>query len=150
MTMIITSDISFTGAFSVLPFIKSLDQFYPEIEHWYINKVIPGIMLGDDKLVIARKNNQIAGISLGKVDGSETKLRCIRVHPDFQQSGLGIKLIDKMLDLIEDDKPGVTVSEEMFHLYSRMFMKRYGFKLSDVTKGQYRPRKLEYLYNNVR
>ena len=140
---------SFTEAFSVLPFIKSLNQYYPDIEYWYVNKVVPGLILGRDKLLIARDKDFIAGIALGKLDEDESKLRCVRVHPDHQNGGLGIRLIDGMLDLIEERKPGVTVSEEMFHLYSRPFIKRYGFELSDVTKGRYRRGKLEYGFNGA-
>jgi len=142
------STISFTGAFAVLPFIESLDAYYPEVSHWYINTVIPGLSLGTDKLIIARDGLNIAGVALGKM-GDEPKLRCIRVHPDYQGSGLGIRLIDQMLELIEDGKPGVTVSEEMLHLYSRAFVNRYDFELSDVTKGRYRRGKLEYAFNGA-
>lgn len=142
------STISFTGAFAVLPFIKSLDAYYPDVSHWYINKVIPGLSLGEDKLIIARDGLNIAGVALGKM-GEESKLRCVRVHPDYQGTGLGIRLIDQMLELIEDGNPGVTVSEEMLHLYSRPFVKRYGFELSDVSKGRYRRGKLEYAFNGA-
>lgn len=137
---------SFSASFSVLPFISSLDQYYPDINHWFINTVIPGLSLGNDKLIIARDNGIIAGIAIGKMD-EESKLRCVRVHPDYQSTGLGIKLIDKMVDLIEDGKPRVTVSEEMINLYSRIFIKRYGFSLNDVVKGMYRKQKLEYVFN---
>lgn len=140
---------SFVEAFSVLPFIQSLNQYYPDIEYWYVNKVVPGLVVGNDKLLIARENGVIAGIALGKADEQEAKLRCVRVHPDHQNGGLGIRLIDNMLDLIGSRKPGVTVSEEMFHLYSRPFIKRYGFELSDVTKGRYRRGKLEYGFNGA-
>lgn len=140
---------SFVEAFSVLPFIKSLNQYYPDIEYWFTNKVIPGLVTGNDKLLIARDNDRIAGIALGKLDSDESKLRCIRVHPDYQNTGLGIRLIDDMLDLIQTRKPGVTVAEEMFHLYSRSFIKRYGFELSDVVKGRYRRGKLEYGFNGA-
>lgn len=148
--LILEPSTSFVAAFSALPFIQSLNQYYPDIEYWYVNKVVPGIVTGNDKLLIARdKDFRIAGIALGKVSAEESKLRCVRVHPDFQQSGLGIRLIDGMLDLIEERQPGVTVSEEMFHMYSRPFIKRYGFDLSDVTKGRYRRGKLEYGFNGA-
>lgn len=141
---------SFVSAFSALPFIQSLNEYYPDIEYWYVNKVVPGLITGNDKLLIARDSNfNITGIALGKQTVDESKLRCVRVHPDYQQSGLGIRLIDGMLDLIGERKPGVTVAEEMFHLYSRAFIKRYGFELSDVTKGRYRRGKLEYGFNGA-
>jgi GNAT superfamily N-acetyltransferase len=143
----INLETSFTAAFQVLPFIQTLDQFYPEVDYWYVNKVIPGLMVGSDKLLIARDGIHIAGVALGKFTDEETKLRCVRVHPDYQNHGLGIKLIDEMLEQLEDDKPGVSVSEELLHQYSRIFINRYGFDMSNVSKGQYRPRKLEYFFN---
>lgn len=143
------STTSFVDAFAVLPFIQSLNQYYPEIEYWYVNKVVPGLITGNDKLLIARDGDYIAGVALGKLTANESKLRCVRVHPDYQNGGLGIRLIDGMLDLIESDRPGVTVSEEMFHLYSRPFINRYGFELSDVVKGRYRRGKLEYGFNGA-
>lgn len=139
----------FVPAFSALPFIQSLNQYYPDIEYWYVNKVVPGLVLGNDKLLIAHAQGNIVGIALGKQSDDEAKLRCVRVHPDYQQTGLGIKLIDRMLDLIEERQPGVTVAEEMINLYSRAFIKRYGFNLSDVTKGRYRRGKLEYGFNGA-
>ena len=51
------------------------------------------------------------------------------------------------IELLEDEKPVVTVAEEMIHLYSRSFVNRYGFELTDVNKGLYRPKKLEYCFN---
>lgn len=141
---------SFVSAFEALPFIKSLNQYYPDIEYWYVNRVVPGLITGDDKLILARdKNNNIAGLALGKAGKNEVKLRCVRVHPDHQHVGLGIRLIDNMLDLLEHRQPGVTVSEEMFHLYSRAFINRYNFALTDVAKGRYRPGKLEYGFNGA-
>lgn len=140
---------SFASAFSALPFIKSLNQYYPDIEYWYVNKVVPGLIVGNDKLLVAHDNGIIAGIALGKMGEDESKLRCVRVHPDHQNGGLGIRLIDGMLDLIGERQPGVTVSEEMLHLYSRAFVKRYNFELSDVTKGRYRRGKLEYGFNGA-
>lgn len=145
----IESTTSFVEAFSVLPFIQSLNQYYPDIEYWYVNKVVPGLVVGNDKLLIARDHGRIAGIALGKKGEDESKLRCVRVHPDHQNGGLGIRLIDNMLDLIGERKPGVTVSEEMFHLYSRPFINRYGFELSAVDKGRYRRGKLEYGFNGA-
>lgn len=147
MSITIHSEISMMTAFQVLPFITTLDRFYPDVSYWYVNQVVPSLMTGNDKLLIARDGGHIAGVALGKFTPEETKLRCVRVHPDYQNNGLGIRLIDEMLDLLEDDAPKVTVSEEMIHHYSRIFVNRYNFKLNHVSKGQYRPAKLEYLFN---
>lgn len=147
MSVAIQTETSMTAAFQVLPFIATLDQFYPDVSYWYVNQVVPGLMTGNDKLLIARDGQHIAGVALGKSTTDETKLRCVRVHPDYQGNGIGVRLIDSMLELLEHDRPVVTVSEELIHSYSRIFVNRYNFKLSHVSKGQYRPAKLEYMFN---
>lgn len=145
MGIVIEKTNNFNEAMLALPFIVSIDKYYPDIKHWYINTVVPGICLNDDNLLLAKENNKIIGIALSK-SGIENKLRCIRVCKDYENSGLGIKLIDKTLDLI-GPKPLVSVSEELLHSYSRMFVNRYSFSLSEVTKHKYRKNKLEYFFN---
>ena len=81
-----------------------------------------------------------------KYYNDETKLRCIRVHQEYANKGIGVKLIDTALSII-GDKPLVSVSEELIHSYSRIFVNRYGFKLTEVLKGKYRQNKLEYYFN---
>lgn len=138
---------SFVQAFMALPMLRSLDNLYPDFGHWYINKVIPGVVLGTDKLLMAKEDGRLVGVALGKKTDSETKLRCVRVLPEYQNTGLGVRLIDQMLENLECEQPHCTVAEELFHTYSRLFVRRYGFRLNDVMKGAYRPQKLEYSFN---
>ncbi len=138
---------SFVQAFQALQVLDSLTALYPGFQDWYVNTVVPGVVLGNDKLLVAREGPRIVGVALGKRDQDETKLRCVRVLPDYENKGLGIRLIDAMLEVLECDKPHCTVAEEMFHHYSRAFVQRYGFQLSAVDKGRYRRGKLEYSFN---
>lgn len=137
---------SFVEAFSVLPMLKSLDEFYPDLSYWYVNTVVPGLVLGKDVLLLAKEAGRTVGIALGK-NGEEKKLRCVRVIPEFQNTGCGLKLIERMFDELETETPHCTVAEEMLGLYSRAFVNRYGFRLNSVDKGRYRPAKLEYAFN---
>ncbi len=136
-------------AFRVMPFLAGLDTYYPNFSEWYEGKVIPGIGSGADVLLLAWDNDRLAGVALGKRTPQETKLRCIRVAPPWQNSGVGLRLIERMFDVLDCETPHCTVAEELFHTYSRAFIQRYGFRLSDVTKGQYRPGKLEYAFNGA-
>lgn len=138
---------SFTQTFLALPLLRSLDAYYPDFEHWYVNTVAPGVVTGSDTLLLAWDGPRIAGVALGKRTSRETKLRCVRVVPEWQNTGLGLRLIDRMLDELECDRPHCTVAEELFHQYSRPFIHRYGFELSGVDKGAYRKGKLEYRFN---
>lgn len=131
------------------PFIQTLDSYYPDISNWYVNNVVPNTVVGNDIVLLNFNNNTLTGIAVGKNGLNEKKLRCVRIHPDYQNSGLGLRLIEEMFQLLETDKPHCTVCEEMIHLYSRPFINRYGFMLNSVHKGLYRKNKLEYSFNDT-
>ena len=137
----------FVQAFQVLPLLSSLDALYPGFHDWYVNTVVPGVVVGDDTLLLAKDGSRVVGVALGKRTPEETKLRCVRVLPAYQNSGIGLRLIDRMLEALECDKPHCSVAEELLHTYSRAFIHRYGFELSAVDKGAYRRGKLEYRFN---
>jgi GNAT superfamily N-acetyltransferase len=138
---------SFVEAFSVLPLLKGLDQLYPDFEYWYINQMMPGLVTGNDIMLLSKDNGRVIGVALGKQTAEETKLRCVRVLPEYQNKGTGLHLIERMLKLLDNDKPSCTVAEEMFHMYSRAFINHFDFILSKVEKGLYRPGKMEYVFN---
>lgn len=132
---------------AALPLLANLDALYPGFAGWYADKVVPGVAKGQDVVLLAFDEDQLAGIALGKRSATETKLRCVRVVPRLQQTGAGLRLIDRMLEELECETPHCTVAEELLHSYSRAFVNRYGFQLSDVTKGEYRRGRLEYHFN---
>jgi ribosomal protein S18 acetylase RimI-like enzyme len=127
--------------------LDGLDNYYPDFGHWFINTCIPGIVLGDDTMLVARDGSTMVGIALSKKTPQEAKLRCVRVRPEYQSRGVGIHLVEKTLRLLNVGKPHCTVAEEMIHLYSRSFVNHFGFELNHVAKGAYRPGKLEYIFN---
>lgn len=144
-----TSDFNLTHLNLIHQDLTKLNCYYPNISDWFINTIIPDVIdnNGTSKLIIAHENNNMIGFALGKKTDIETKLRCIRVSTEYRYSGVGIKLVDSMINELQCTKPYVTVSEEMLHLYSRMFVNRYGFKLDEVLNGAYRENKLEYYFN---
>jgi hypothetical protein len=127
--------------------LEGLDNFYPDFGHWYINKVMPGVMVGSDTLLLAKRKGEVIGVALGKRNAHETKLRCVRVIPEHQKKATGIHLIEKMLVQLGTDKPTCTVAEEMLHQFARPFINFFDFDLNKVEKGMYRPGKLEYVFN---
>lgn len=127
--------------------LRDLDVYYPDFGYWYTNKCMPGIMTGPDKLIVAKDAGQVIGVALGKLGEDETKLRCVRVLPEYSNKGVGIRLIEKMLRTLNDDKPHCTVAEEMLHQFSRPFINLFQFDLTQVEKGMYRDGKLEYVFN---
>jgi GNAT superfamily N-acetyltransferase len=127
--------------------LDGMDALYPDFGYWFTNKVMPGLLVGKDILLLAKDKHQVIGVALGKRNAHETKLRCVRVLPEYQKRGTGIHLVEKMLVQLNDDKPSCTVAEEMFHQFSRPFINLFDFDLTKVEKGMYRPGKLEYVFN---
>lgn len=127
--------------------LNGLENFYPDFGYWYKNKVMPGVMVGQDVLMMAKEHGRVIGVALGKTNRHETKLRCVRVLPEYQKRGVGLHLVEKMLRELDDDKPSCTVAEEMIHEFARPFVNLFQFDLTRVEKGLYRNGKLEYLFN---
>jgi N-acetylglutamate synthase-like GNAT family acetyltransferase len=98
-------------------------------------------------MLVARDGAKMVGLALGKASPLETKLRCVRVLPDYQNKGVGLHLIERMLKELDSEKPHCTVAEEIIHQYSRAFINHFDFDLTRVEKGRYRPGKLEYVFN---
>jgi GNAT superfamily N-acetyltransferase len=136
-----------TDAIVAYKLLAGMDNLYPEFSNWYTNKVMPGVLMGSDILMLARDKHQVIGVGLGKRNGHETKLRCVRVIPEYQNRSVGIHLVEQMLRALDSDRPSCTVAEEMFHQFSRPFINHFNFDLSRVEKGMYRPGKLEYVFN---
>lgn len=126
--------------------VKPISNLYPDFSNWYWDKVVPGIILGDDKVIIAENNGNIIGVSMIK-DGNEKKIRAIRVNEKYQKKGYGLHLIDYSLKLLNESKPIASVADEMINEYSRMFINRYDFDMTHVYNGLYRKNHLEYEFN---
>jgi GNAT superfamily N-acetyltransferase len=107
---------SFVEAFNVLPMLNGLTSLYPDFEYWYVNTMIPGLITGNDVLLLAKEHGQTVGVALGKLTDTETKLRCVRVIPEYQNKGTGLHLIERMLKLLDNDKPHCTVAEEIISI----------------------------------
>ncbi|QXO11022.1 hypothetical protein pEaSNUABM54_00196 [Erwinia phage pEa_SNUABM_54] len=131
----------------VLPALLTLDQYYPNIGDWFERKVLSD-STGSSVAIGAFESDTLVGFVLGK-RGDESKLRCVRVAESHQNSGLGLKLLERGMDLLECEQPLVTVSEELLGQYSRIFVNRYGYSLDQVVKGAYRRGKLEYVFNGA-
>lgn len=106
--------------------ISSLSHIYPDISHWYNNKVIPRVMLGEDIVIVAKsENGKTIGFAIGKKTEKESKLCCLMVLPDFRGKGYALKLINRIIEELDDDYPHCSVSEDLFHTYSKIFINHF-------------------------
>ena len=132
--------------YKVFKIIEKIGNFYPDFGNWYFDKVIPGVLINQDEIFIAKKNERILGACIIK-NSEQKKLRCLRVTEEFQNKGYGLYIIDEALKRLNVDKPNLSVPEELMNEYSRIFVNHYNFSLDKVHKNLYRKNKLEYEFN---
>lgn len=140
---------SYVDLYTTYNIITKLEESYPDFNSWYWNKVVPGVVLGNDKIIIGSIKDEVVGVSILKDNGHEKKIRALRIEDRFQKRGYGIGMIDKSLEELMCDKPLVSVSQDLLHHYSRIFINRYDFDMTYVHKGLYHRDKLEYQFNGL-
>jgi hypothetical protein len=133
------------AAREVLDFLRPLSDAYPGIDRWFANKVIP--MLGITRHVVTiERQGKIAAVGIAKNECGEKKMCTVRVAPPYQGSGMGLRVMDDLMRWLGTDTPLATVSEEQMPAFERIFS-RYGFSLTSISNGLYRPKKLEFMFN---
>jgi len=148
--MVFRNPSSLTELYSAFNILKPLSELYPDFNNWYWDKVVPGIINGSDKMILAENKSGLVGISIVKDSFAEKKLRALRISDKYQRKGYGLYLIDESLKQLGSSKPVVSVAEEMINDYSRIFINRYDFDMTHVYKGLYRKDKLEYEFNGLK
>ncbi len=126
--------------------LNSAEQYYPNFKNWYYDKVVPDILNNRRDFIFESRNDKIVGLSLIKYE--EKKLCTLKVFEEYQNKGYGLKLFEKSFEALDTDKPFLTVSEEKYIEFKKVF-EYYDFKITDVKQGLYRNDKLEYFFNEV-
>ncbi|MBL0686428.1 MAG: hypothetical protein JJV95_02360 [Sulfurospirillum sp.] len=126
--------------------LDSAEQYYPDFKSWYYNKVVPDILNNKRDFLFESRNNKIVGLSLIKYE--EKKLCTLKVFEEYQNKGYGLKLFEKSFEALDAEKPFLTVSEEKYSEFKKVF-DYYDFKITDIKQGLYRDNKLEYFFNEI-
>lgn len=129
-----------------LTFLLPLSPDYPGIESWFRTKVVPGLRDQSRVLFRVERHSQLVGIAIAKREPSERKICTVRVAPEYFGRGIGVRLFDKALRWLDDDRPHLTVSEGKLPAFQRIF-DFYGFDLTSVQSGLYKPDASEFAYN---
>ena len=124
--------------------LNSAEQLYPNFHNWYYSKVLPDILLNKREFIFEYRNDSIVGLSLVKYD--EKKLCTLKIFEESQNRGFGLKLFEKSFEKLGTNKPFLTVSEEKYEEFKKLF-NYYKFELTSVKSGLYRSGKLEYFFN---
>jgi len=128
--------------------LSTLDNDYPNFTNWYYTKVIPELKLGEREVIMAYNDADkvLSGISILKITEIEKKICTLRISPKYRKNGLGKVLFTKSLEILETDKPVITITKDKVHQFSPL-LGHFGFKLSQVIKDYYINSREEYVYN---
>lgn len=124
--------------------LESAKKYYPDFRSWYYKKVIPDILNNQRDFILEYRQDKIVGLSLVKYE--ERKLCTLKVFDEYQNKGYGLKLFEKSFEALDTDKPFLTVSEEKYVEFEKIF-KYFNFELTSVKNGLYRNDKIEYFFN---
>ena len=138
--------IDFLGAIS--DDIHFLRANYPRFDEWLLSKVIPGIYRGERTVLVEQRDSIVAGLLIVKHTDLERKLCTLRVRPDFESKGLGVRLFETAFDLLGTERPLLSVSESSMVKFARLFA-HFGFAQEAVYEGRYLPRIQEFAYNGL-
>ncbi len=133
--------------FEIFTFLVEASQYYPSFHEWYFNKVVPDVQNGNRKIVSEIRDGKIAGIAILKDTREEKKICTLRISPDFQNRGIGVRLFKKSFEILQTNKPFLTVSEEKLPEFQKIF-DYFNFELTSVADGKYRNGKKEYIFNS--
>jgi hypothetical protein len=134
---------------SIYSNLFDLNLVYPCFQEWFVAKVIPGAKYGSREFILSiSKNHELTGIAILKNDVSndEKKICTIKVMPNFLNAGVGIKLFERSMEILNTDKPLATVSSERILQFNKIF-KYFGYKFYEKYEGLYLPNSTEYSFN---
>ena len=125
-----------------------ITKSYKKHPMWLEQTYFPGLRLGNRGYVFAEDTDllHLSGCSLLKNGPDEKKLCCLFVDPNYRKMGIASKLIENTFQVLETDKPVMTVSEQNLSQLLPL-IKLYGFELTNVRTGAYKAGVKEYYYN---
>lgn len=129
-------------------FLEPVIIEYPMHNIWFKKMVNSMYRKRNREILMAFKQNNIAGVAVLKHDDTESKICTLRVDVNFQRQGIGKKLVAKSLETLETDYPIISVSDNRQHEFEKLF-KYFGFSLESMYFGKYKAGSTEYVYNGV-
>lgn len=131
-------------------FLSDLVIEYPLHNKWFkgVVKDLKEKRYSREILFATNSMDEIIGVSILKRTNCEKKICTFRVAEKYQRQGIGTLLMLKSLEILETDKPIITVSESKHQEFKKLFQ-RFNFCLKKVYFGKYRYLTKEYCYNGV-
>jgi ribosomal protein S18 acetylase RimI-like enzyme len=121
---------------------------YPSFDQWILQKVLPGISAGERTVIIEKRFNVAVALLIVKHTQVEQKICTLRVNPQYESKGLGVRLFEEAFEILQTSKPLLSVSETSKSKFTKLF-KYFGFTEEAKYQGLYLPNANEYSYNGI-
>ncbi len=128
--------------------VEFLRGSYPNFDNWLTSRVLPGIATGERTVVIEQRNGVSAGLLIVKHTSDERKLCTLRIRPDYEFRGMGIRLFNTAFEILGTSRPLLSVSEVALPKFARIF-DHFGFSFEESYQGLYLPKIQELSYNGI-
>ncbi|MCL9791956.1 GNAT family N-acetyltransferase [Neisseria subflava] len=126
--------------------LNQLSQQYPDFENWLEQKVFTGLYNKTRSILLEWRDGKIAGLAILKNEIEEKKLCCLRIMPEFQNKGIGIKLFQRSFAELGTEKPLLSVSEQKLSEFEKIF-NYFGFVQTEKYFDLYKQNTIEISYN---
>lgn len=121
---------------------------YPNFDSWLFEKVVPGVVSGERTVIIEVRATEMAGFMILKHSHLEKKLCTLRVRPQYESRGMGVRLFNAAFEILETEFPLLSVSEKAMPKFEPLF-EYFGFSQEATYEDRYLPRVRELSYNGL-
>lgn len=121
---------------------------YPKFDEWLRSKVIPGIALGERTIIVEQRLGTVVGLLILKHTDAERKLSTLRVRPNFENKGLGLKMFELAFELLGTERPLLSVAKATKPKFDRLFA-HFNFEQNAEYEGLYSPKAIELSFNGL-
>ena len=134
---------------SIYATLCQLDAEYPHFYSWYYGKVAQEVKTKRREILFSiSTDHYISGIVILKNFNSEKKICTIRVPEKYQRNGLGKALIINAMNILNTEKPLITVSSKKHEQFQRLFS-YFGYTKTEEKQGLYLKNATENIYNGI-
>lgn len=127
--------------------LLAVSGLYPGFVQWYQNKVEPGLLSGERKILLRVSQGRLAGLAVLKI-AEERKLCCLRVLPEFQGTGVGVRLFKQAFEELGTEHPLLSVADQRLPIFDKVF-EYFGFEAGAKYLDLYRANSVEYSFNGT-
>lgn len=122
---------------------------YPKHKSWYYQKHLPATFIQDsgrDIIFVYDEDKNICGTSFVKEDDKEKKICTLYVDKKARGLGVGTKLVEKSMEILDTTKPMITIAEYKLPMFKRL-IEKYDWEKTEEVSGIYNDRYKELVYN---